>query len=239
MIPKIIHYCWFGNSQKNEKVKKCLQTIKDKLNDYEIIEWNESNFDLSINSFARQAYQAKKYAYTSDFVRVYVLEKYGGIYIDTDVEILKSFNDLLDKRCVFGFESGNFIATSFMAAEPHHPIIKQFVNLYDQHEFYTDDGNFNLTTNVKLLTKMLQENGLELNNKYQVLNNGIEIFPSEYFSPYDYRFYIYEVTNKSYCVHHFYVSWLPMTSKMKKYLKKIICKIIGKNNMIRFYRRQK
>lgn len=98
MIPKIIHYCWFGKNDKPKEVKKCLKSWEEYLKDYEIVEWNEDNFDIFNNNYAKEAYEAKKYAFVSDYVRAYVLEKYGGFYLDTDVEVFKSFDELLEKN---------------------------------------------------------------------------------------------------------------------------------------------
>ena len=103
-IPKTIHYCWFGRGEKPEIVKKCIDTWKDKLSDYEIIEWNEDNFDINQNDYVKEAYKAKKFAFVSDYVRVYALYNYGGIYLDTDVEVFKSFDDVLDNESFWGFE---------------------------------------------------------------------------------------------------------------------------------------
>ena len=235
MIPKIIHYCWFGRNDKPKEVKKCLKSWEKYLKDYEIIEWNEDNFDISNNDYSKEAYEAKKYAFVSDYVRAYVLEKYGGFYLDTDVEVFKSFDELLEKKCIFGFESGNYIATSFMAAEPHHFILKKFLAKYKDSSFYLKDGSLNILTNVKILTELLEKYGLKSNNKYQILTNDIEVFPNEYFSPYDYINCINNNSANSFCVHYFYVSWMPYKVRIKKYLKKIIIKCLGKNIAIKIY----
>ena len=115
-IPKIIHYCWFGNNEKPNIVKKCIASWKEHLKEYEIIEWNEKTFDINSNKFVKEAYEKGMYAFVSDYVRVYALYNYGGIYLDTDVEVKKSFNDLLDNDSIWGFEEKNFIATSTIGA---------------------------------------------------------------------------------------------------------------------------
>lgn len=227
MIPKIIHYCWFGNNPKPSLINKCIASWKKYLKDYKIIEWNENNFNFDNNKYAKKAYQEKKYAFVSDYVRAYVLKEYGGFYLDTDVEVFKSFDDLLDKKCIFGFESGNYIATSFMAAEPHHQIFKDFLSKYDDICFINDDGSFNTLTNVKILTELLEYHGLKKDGSHQLLSNNIEIYPSEYFSPYDYRVYCYYLTKNSYCVHHFVVSWISKRNQLKIILKKIFLKLFG------------
>ena len=132
MIPKIIHYCWFGKGEKPKKIHKCINTWKEKCPDYQIIEWNENNFDVNKLRYTKEAYKAKKYAFVSDVARVKALYEYGGIYLDTDVIVYKSFDAVLDFKCVLGFEFGNYIATSFMACESKFYLMKEFYNLYTE-----------------------------------------------------------------------------------------------------------
>ena len=116
MIPKVIHYCWFGKNPLPDDAKKCIESWKKYCPDYEIIEWNESNYDITKNKYMESAYKEKKWAFVSDYARVDVIYQYGGIYLDTDVEVKKSFNDLLDNDSIWGFEEKNFIATSTIGA---------------------------------------------------------------------------------------------------------------------------
>lgn len=229
-IPKIIHYCWFGRKEKPAKVKECINSWHKYLGDYEFIEWNEDNFDINCNDYVKQAYQEKKYAYVSDYARINALYNLGGIYMDTDVIVYKSFNNLLDNKCILGFEEENYIATSFMACIPKHNLIKEFIDGYKDICFYNEDKSLNMITNVKRLTQILENRGLIRNNKFQCIND-INIFPQEYFSPYDYANYIRKNTENTYCEHLFLVSWLPWNIKIKKALKKILIPIIGINNM--------
>ena len=229
-IPKIIHYCWFGRKEKPTKVKDCINSWHKYLGDYEFIEWNEDNFDINCNDYVKQAYQEKKYAYVSDYARINALYNLGGIYMDTDVIVYKSFNNLLDNKCILGFEEENFIATSFMACIPKHDLIKAFIDNYNGIYFYNEDQSLNMITNVKRLTQILENRGLIRNNKFQCIND-INIYPQEYFSPYDYVNYIRKNTENTYCEHLFLVSWLPWNIKIKKVLKKILIPIIGINNM--------
>lgn len=230
MIPKIVHYCWFGGKEKPSQVKKCIESWYKYLPDYQIIEWNENNFDIEKYQYVKDAYEAKKYAFVSDVARVEALLQYGGIYFDTDVEVLKSFNPVLDTKCLLGFEEGNYAATSMMGAEPGHALFNMFLDLYKNISFYDANGEIIQGTNVTKLTKLLDQKGFVRNNCYQELEDGIKIYPKEYFSPYVYTYGVYQITEKSYCVHHFAVSWLPWYVRCKKSIKKLLVKVIGLEN---------
>ena len=230
-IPKIVHYCWFGGKEKPDDVKKCIKSWKQHLSDYRFMEWNEKNFDINNLQYTKEAYHAKKYAFVSDVARIEALYQYGGIYMDTDVEVLKPFNSLLDAKCLLGMEEKEYVATSFMAFEKGHSLVKEFIDLYKNISFYDQNGKIIAGTNVEKLTKMLLKQGFVQQNYYQELENGIRIYPKEYFSPYDYINCCYEITENSYCVHHFAVSWMPKSEQLKKVIKKRLVKVLGKNKM--------
>lgn len=230
-IPKIVHYCWFGKKEKPESVKKCIDSWKKFLPDYELMEWNEDNFDIDKLQYTKEAYEAGKYAFVSDVARIEALYQYGGIYMDTDVEVLKSFSPLLDARCILGMEEKEYVATSFMAFEKGHPLVKQFLNLYENISFYDEKGQIITGTNVAKLTNMLEEKGFKQINNYQELTDGIQIYPKEFFSPYDYINCYYNITENSYCVHHFAVSWMSKKEQVKKQIKKKLVKIVGPDKM--------
>ncbi len=232
MIPKIIHYVWLGDNEPPKVVKKCIKSWKEKCPDYEIKKWNESNFDINSNRYTKEAYKAKKYAFVSDYIRLYALYTYGGIYMDTDVEVYKNFDDILDNHCIFGFEEKDYIATSFMAAEKKNEFIKEFMNGYENESFKNNDGTLNQSTNVERLTSLLVSKGLKRNGKIQSINQ-IKIYPKEYFSPYDYINCVNEKTNNSYCIHKFYVSWMPWYQRVKKNIKSILVRVVGKKNLIK------
>lgn len=229
-IPKIIHYCWFGGNEKPKKVKKCIESWKKFMPEFEIIEWSESNFDINALQYTKQAYEMKKYAFVSDVARLNALNTYGGIYFDTDVEVFKNFTPLLNEKCILGFEEEEYIATSMMAAEPNNKLINRFLKIYDNISFLDEEGNIIEGTNVSKLTDLLVEKGLKRENIYQKLDNNISIYPKEYFSPYVYPYGIYQITDNSYCVHHFFVSWQSKTVLLRRYLKMVIAKLIGLDN---------
>lgn len=226
MIPKIIHYCWFGNKEKPKMILRCIDTWKQILPDYEIIEWNEGNFDVNELKYTKEAYQSKKYAFVSDVARVKALYEFGGIYLDTDVVVYKTFNSILNNKCVLGFEMGNYIATSFMACEPNYSLMKEFYQIYKQISFLDENGNVKSETNVTKLTKILLDKGLKRDNNYQNVED-IVIYPQEFFSPFDYANCISGITENTICEHLFSVSWLSYKVKCIRFLKKILVKIFG------------
>ena len=226
-IPRIIHYCWFGGKEKPEIVKRCIKSWKDILVDYEIKEWNESNFDINSNLFVKQAYEAGKFAFVSDFVRVNALYNYGGIYLDTDVEVFKSFDDLLENDSFWGFEEKNYIATSTIGCKKGNKLIKEFLSKYDDKKFIFENGQENLETNVSIVSEIISSLGVEMNNKYQKIEGLATFYPQEYFSPYDYINCYSKATSNTYAIHHFYKSWLPTSVKIKSVIKKVIAKFIG------------
>jgi mannosyltransferase OCH1-like enzyme len=232
-IPKTIHYCWFGGKEKPDIVKRCMNSWKEKLPDYQIVEWNEANFDINVNSYVKEAYDSGKYAFVSDYVRVHALYHYGGIYLDTDVEVFKSFNDLLHHQSFWGFEQENYIATSTIGAQKGNVLIKQFLESYKDKKFLKEDGTINSLTNVAIITNMLEDLGLKLDGMYQEMESVGVFYPQTYFSPYDYINCQKLITERSYAIHHFYKSWLPFKIRVKGKLKAFLSKVIGGHNIAR------
>jgi hypothetical protein len=232
-IPKKIHYCWFGGKEKPGIVNKCIGTWKKNLPNYEIIEWNENNFNIDLNSYVKEAYHVGKYAFVSDYVRVYALYHYGGIYLDTDVEVFRSFEDFLHHPSFWGFEQENFIATSTIGAEKGNLLIKEFLDSYNDINFIGRDGEFNQLTNVAIVTKLLQNKGLILSGDYQEIANLGVFYPQTYFSPFDYINCRKFITDQTYAMHLFHKSWLPPKARMKSYIKMVAAKVIGGENIFR------
>lgn len=212
MIPKKIHYCWFGGKAKPQSVLDCIESWRKYCPDYEIVEWNEANFDIHINTYCEQAYSLGKWAFVSDVVRVYVLCTQGGIYMDTDVEVIRSFDDLLHYPAFFGFEGTQWVATSTMGAEASNPIVSEFFSNYTHRSFIKDDGTQDLLTNVRALTTMfVKEYGVMLNGKEQD-HVFFHLFPTDYFTPYDYISGRIRKTVNTHTIHWFGQSWLSVTS---------------------------
>lgn len=231
-IPKKIHYCWFGRKEKPNIVKKCIKSWREKLKEYEIIEWNEDNFDITSNEFVRQAYNCGKFAFVSDYVRVYVLYNYGGIYLDTDVEVYKEFSqDILSNESFWGFEEKEFIATSTIGACKGNRLIKQFLDSYNDKSFLKKDGSMDTLTNVAIVSDIMKKLGVNLDGSYQKIKGVATIYPQEYFSPYDYINCYSRRTQNTYTIHHYYKSWLPISTRVKTSIKKLVAIIIGGENI--------
>lgn len=228
---KVIHYCWFGGGEKPKLTLKCIDSWKKILPDYEIKEWNESNFDINCCQFIKEAYQDKNYAFVSDYVRARVLYLHGGIYFDTDVEALKSFDRFLGDSFFVGFEEKGFVGTCVMGAQAGALILEEYISYYENAKYFNDDGTKYTDTNVVLLTRLLEEKGLERNDCEQTLDGYIKIYPRTFFSPYDYINGISYITDDSYSIHHFALSWLPKRTRIKSDIKRKIVKIIGGENI--------
>lgn len=212
MIPKKIHYCWFGGSPKPELAQKCITSWEKYCPDYEIIEWNETNFDVLMNDYTREAYEAKKWAFVSDVARLYVLVTEGGIYMDTDVEVLRPLDDLLGYEAVSGFESETQIPTGLMACREGFPLFEELLKEYDAEHFLMKDGSFNYTTNVTRITAVCLKYGLRQNNTFQTIK-GFSLFPRDYFCPKDLSTGRLVLTDNTYTIHHFDGSWLSEVEK--------------------------
>lgn len=240
-IPKKIHYCWFGGGEKPELVKKCMDSWKKICPDYEIIEWNEENIDINANQYAKEAYEKKKYAFVADYARMYVLYNEGGIYLDTDVELLRPLDVFLNEKAFSGFESNNKVTTGLIASEKNNEWINDLFHMYDDISFLDEKGNMDLTTNVERVTKLSHEKyGLEEKSKYQSLKDGTVVFyPSDYFSPKDWYTDNINLTENSYAIHHFSASWYSKKEReSEKTYKEILKKYIDKYKDVELARKK-
>lgn len=223
-IPHIIHYCWFGKGEKPQVAVNCINSWKSFFPDWKIIEWNEENYNFSEFPYAEDAYKLKKWAFVSDIVRLDVLYKYGGIYLDIDVEFIKPLpNIFLSYRGFLGFEYTNTIAPGLIfGVEKENDFVKQILDSYRGERFtYCKNGIYK-TINVRI-TEALLESGLVKNGQEQVVI-GFHIFPSEYFCGYNTDIREPEITDNTICWHHYLGSWSNPSLKMKiqDYLKFII-----------------
>lgn len=183
MIPRILHYCWFGKNAFPKAERKCMASWGKYFKDYQIIEWNESNFDVHTNMYVSEAYEAKKWAYVSDYARLLALYNYGGIYLDTDVLVKKSFDNLLNYDAFTGFGGDNKeIAAHLLAANKENKFIKEFLDSYQTRSFEIEKGKYDLTSINIMITKKLEKHGFISNGKEQVID-GFRIYPMTYFCP--------------------------------------------------------
>ena len=216
MIPKVVHYCWFGRGKMPDLAEKCIGSWKKYLPDYELKLWNEDTFDLNINQYAKEAYEARKFAFVTDFVRLWALYNEGGIYMDTDVEVLKPFDDLLHLSAFSGYESNKdtTFPTGLMASEKGGIWVKEQLEYYDNKHFIKEDGTFDVTTNAQIITDIMVRNGFVLSGEYQVYKDDMHAFPKDYFCPKT-STGVLKLTSNTYCIHHFAGSWVKRTWKDK------------------------
>ena len=206
-IPKIIHYCWFGGKPKPPLAEKCIKSWKKNCPDYQIIEWNEGNFDVSAAPlYVRQAYEAGRWAFVTDYVRLKGLLELGGIYMDTDVEVVKPLDPYLHHEAFAGFEHPERVQTGLLACCHGFPLFRDFLAHYDTALFYRPDGSQDITTNVQVLTKLCLDRGMVCNDKYQVVD-GLALYPREVFCPVDYDTEKLHRTRKTVVIHWFASSW--------------------------------
>lgn len=230
-IPKVIHYCWFGKSNLPKKVEKCIASWKKYCPDYEIIRWDETNFDVRQIRYISEAYECKKWAFVSDYARLKIIYEYGGIYLDTDVKLMKPLDHLLKYDGFMGFQNREVInetvyetvATGLgFGATVHHPVIKRLLKDYQNISFFNEDGTMDLTPCPARNTKTLIKLGLKDNGTRQEVC-GMQIFPAEYFCPLDRSIARTKITENTYSIHLFSASWYDQEEK--KWL--IIQRLIG------------
>lgn len=230
-IPKVIHYCWFGGGPLPPMAKKCIESWRMFLPDYEIREWNESNFNIEVIEYTRQAYSAKKYAFVSDYARFWILYNFGGLYFDTDVEVIKPLYDLIERGPFMGIEStgnsGITVAPGLgIGAEPKSELFKKMLSIYEGLKFMDSEGHPILKNIVEITTEYLRERGLSNDNVIQECC-GFTIYPNDYFCPIDYETRELKITENTLTIHHYAESWLPTTTKIKN----AIGRILGKKAM--------
>lgn len=225
MIPKKIHYCWFGRGEKPKLAQKCIASWRKYMPDYEIIEWNEDNFDVNYNAYTKMCHEEKKYAFLTDYLRLVIIEEQGGIYFDTDVEAVRSFDDLLAYPAFAGFENDTHIATGLgFGAEPHNPVIQQMLKEYDQ----LLDGQHGTVGCPILNTEAMLKFGLMLNGEKQNLGQ-IVAYPEDYFNPMNSATGVITRTPNTHSIHRYSMSWLPKHRIIRSKITQRFHRIFGIN----------
>lgn len=209
MIPKVIHYCWFGHNPKPSSVQKCINSWRKYCPNYEIIEWNEDNFDINCNAYVKEAYDAKKWSFVTDYARLWIVYNYGGIYFDTDVEVIREIDELLQYPAFFGYEDETCIATGLgFGAEKGNILVECMLEDYMDIHFIKENGEYDLTPCPQRNTKAISMYLENVTDTDAVQNIGKAVlFPKEYFCPLDYATRTMKKTKNTYTIHWFDASW--------------------------------
>lgn len=232
MIPKKLHYCWFGGNPKPPIIQKCMKSWRKFLPDYEFCEWNESNFDIHICAYVEQAYAAKKWAYVSDYCRFYVLNKYGGVYVDTDVEFVKNIDELLNTKFM-GFAHDDIVASGLiMATTSDDWYCQELLKTYEGENFVFDDPSKILAIG-RRGTEIFVNHGLRLDGSKQIVND-YTIYPEYMFNPTRGDRH-YKLDPRAYSIHHYAATWFPKGAKFRMRIRQFI----GSRNMELYYKIKK
>lgn len=233
-IPKKIHYIWLGHGEKSDLINSCIDNTKKTMDDWEIIEWNEDNIDIEKCKYAQEAYNAGKYAFAADYARFEILYKYGGVYLDTDVELLKKIPDYLLKEKGFtGVEANNRIAPGLIfGVEAQNPLVKEILEYYENEKYLLEDGSFNKKTVVDIVTEVFCQHGFSINGEKQDVE-GIYVYPSEYFCAYDFVTKEFNITDNTISIHHYTATWTDWQSRLKKSIQDVLLKVLGKKLYIK------
>lgn len=230
MIPKKIHYCWFGRGKKTKLVQKCIRSWKEYCPDYEIIEWNEDNFNIEMNGYTKMCCEQKKYAFLSDYVRLLVVAEYGGIYFDTDVELIKAPDFLLENEAFFGFETPEYVASGLgFGSVAHGTVIEAMLHEYDP----LLDGKQGTQGCPGLNTSALMKLGLEQDGSYQTIHNAV-ILPTEYLNPYESATGRLNKTSNTVSIHWYAAAWMGRKQKLRSVISKPLHRIFGVSAFKRF-----
>lgn len=233
MIPKKIHYCWFGKTEKPKLAQKCIASWKKYCPDYEIIEWNEDNFDLDTNGYTRWCYDNKKWAFLSDYARLYVVNEHGGVYFDTDVEVVRPFDHLLEHGAFFAWENACNVASGLgFGAVKHHPAIMAMIGEYEKLTA-NESGDFPIIRCPQLNTQALLSFGLVLDGSLQELDD-IVVLPVDYMNPYDDPTGSLKKTANTVSIHWYAKSWLSKEIILRSKIMKPLHRIFGVDAFERF-----
>ena len=220
MIPKVVHYCWFGGNQLPDDAKKCIESWRKFFPEYEIKEWNERNFDVNCCDYVKEAYAAQKWAFVSDYARFWILYHEGGLYFDTDVEVIKDMSDIIAKGAFMGCETDNKCAPGLgLGSNPGLGLYKEILDYYEKIHFFIE-GNTTETV-VTHTSKILKSHGWVGNGEIEQIE-GVTIYPPEYFCPMDYKTGKLDITPNTRSIHWYTASWQSSYSKAKTKLQQLL-----------------
>lgn len=242
MIPKIIHYCWFGRGKMPELALKCIASWHKYLPEYEYKLWNEDTFDINSVPYVKEAYEARKFAFITDYIRLWALNKFGGIYMDTDVEILRPLDEFMKLPAFTGYEASSSMApvTGLMASAANGVWVKEQLAYYENRHFKNSDGTLDLTTNTITISRIMTENGFVIDGKYGVYKDDMHVFPVDYFCPLT-STRVLKLTANTACIHHFAGSWVELT-RWQKFTNWFYDKVLGRkltDRLVRLKRKLK
>lgn len=227
MIPKKIHYCWFSGKQLPKDFQHCIDSWKKYCPDYEIIRWDESNYNVTVNSYMEDAYKEKRWGFVPDYARFDIIFREGGFYLDTDVELVKSLDDFRNNPCYFGFEDEAFINPGLgFGAEKGNPVIQKLRDMYDRLSFYKKDGTINKTPSPYYVSEKLEALGIKRNNTLQRFENVV-IYPRIYFGVMDYYTGKIHETDHMYSIHHYSCTWMTREEKKAEDRRRAYCSKYG------------
>ena len=216
IIPKIIHYCWFGGKEKSKFLQNCIASWKEFCPDYEIIEWNEDNYDVSRHAYTEEAYKNGKYGFVTDVARLDILYEHGGLYLDTDVTLLKNIDDLLYQQGFIATEKwGNVNTGGGCGFVKEHPLLKELIDYRDGYHFVMEDGSFNIETCGMYETRVFIGHGFKPSNELQRIE-GITVYPSYVNHPYDYMSCADQRKETTVSIHHFYGGWMEEEDRLNR-----------------------
>lgn len=225
MIPKIIHFCWLSGDEYPEKIKYCIDSWRKKLPDYEIWLWDLKRFDIDSSLWCKEAFSVKKYAFAADYIRFFALYNYGGIYLDSDVEVIKPFDDLLDLPYFIGKERASNLEPAIMGSEKGWSLMNDMISYYDNRSFILPDGSYDMLTCPdvmdNIVKKTMQYNVIESKKDFRVSPDVLNVFDASFFSPkYSNNPYV-EVTDDTYSIHHFEASWYPVDKRVYRWIYRV------------------
>ena len=216
MIPKAIHYCWFGRGKKSAQFQMCLDSWKKYLPEYQLKEWNEDNFDVNSVPYTKESYECRKWAYVTDYVRLYALYNEGGVYLDCDVEVLKPLDDFLGNTAFTGFEPGGCALTGIMGSVKHGQWVEDLLRDYDGRHFVNGNGEMDMTMNTAYADRVMKRKGMRLDQTEEDVPDYVHLYTWDYFCPMTWEG-VLKLTANSHTIHHYVSSWLSWQGRIARW----------------------